>query len=160
MMNTTGNHQQHSLAVRFMMMDEQDTSLVQVETEDQWQAYHAIRRQILFEDRGHFGSYDPHHPDDRDANNHPLLLLFKNQPIGAMRVDLVPEIGPRHHAHSRHPGGLPEARARQDHAWFGGRFRVCPWSKLCRNHIGPGGRAVLYEMRLRSVRLGPHSVVG
>ena len=74
-------------------MIDQEYFLVRVETEEQWQAYHAIRSQVLFEDRGHFGKYDPDHPDDRIPHNHPVLLYFRLGPVGAMRVDLVPEEG-------------------------------------------------------------------
>jgi GNAT superfamily N-acetyltransferase len=70
-------------------MSDPQYSLIRVETQEHWQAYHDIRRTVLFEDRGHFGKYDPNHPDDRAENNHPLLLLYKNEPIGAIRVDLL-----------------------------------------------------------------------
>jgi GNAT superfamily N-acetyltransferase len=72
-------------------MAEQTYLLVPVVTSEQWSAYHAIRRKVLFEDRGHFGAYDPNHPDDRKAQNHPVILTRDGLPVGAMRIDFVPE---------------------------------------------------------------------
>jgi GNAT superfamily N-acetyltransferase len=72
-------------------MAEQTYSLVPVVTSEQWSAYHSIRRKVLFEDRGLFGKYDPNHPDDRGAQNHPVILTRNDAPVGAMRIDLVPE---------------------------------------------------------------------
>ena len=72
-------------------MAEQTYLLVPVVTRDQWTAYHAIRRKVLFEDRGLFGKYDPNHPDDRKTQNHPVILTSNGAPVAAMRIDLVPE---------------------------------------------------------------------
>ena len=72
-------------------MAEQAYLLVPVVTNDQWAAYHAIRRKVLFEDRGLFGKYNPNHADDRKAQNHPVILTCNGAPVGAMRIDLVPE---------------------------------------------------------------------
>ena len=58
-------------------------------SECDWDAYHAIRRAVLFEARGHVGTYDPHHPDDRRPGNHPKLLLFAGEPVGVLRIDIV-----------------------------------------------------------------------
>jgi GNAT superfamily N-acetyltransferase len=52
-----------------------------------WQAYHAIRRAVLFEARGDT-SYNENHPDDIAAGNYPKLLLYRDEPVGAVRVDL------------------------------------------------------------------------
>ena len=57
-----------------------------MESEDEWNAYHSIRRQVLFGD-----GYDANHPDDRNENNHPVLLEWRGKPIGSMRVDLASE---------------------------------------------------------------------
>lgn len=65
-----------------------DHSLVPVETPQQWQAYHDIRRRILWENRGQFGVYQPDHPDERKPGNHPMLLLFRGEPIGVVRIDV------------------------------------------------------------------------
>jgi len=72
-------------------MAEQTYLLVPVVTGEQWTAYHAIRRKVLFEDRELFGVYDPNHADDRKAGNHPVILTCNGVPVGAMRIDLVPE---------------------------------------------------------------------
>ena len=81
-----------ALADRFRRrMAEQTYLLVPVVTRDQWTAYHAIRRKVLFEDRGLFEKYDPNHPDDRKTQNRPVILTSNGAPVAAMRIDLVPE---------------------------------------------------------------------
>jgi len=67
-------------------MPDQVRRLILVESQDEWNAYHSIRRQILFGD-----GYDANHPDDRAEKNHPVLFELRGTPIGAMRIDLVPE---------------------------------------------------------------------
>ena len=57
-------------------------------SEEQWTAYHDIRRMVLFERRGRFGVYDASHPDEHKPENHPLLLLVDGEPVGTIRVDL------------------------------------------------------------------------
>ncbi|MBP9791884.1 MAG: GNAT family N-acetyltransferase [Rickettsiales bacterium] len=52
-------------------------------TEDDWNAYNAIRKAELFPDR----DYDLNHPDERLPDNHPLLLKFNDTPIATVRVD-------------------------------------------------------------------------
>ena len=56
--------------------------------EDDWRAYHSIRRKVLFENRGQFGVYDQNHPDEHSDGNHPLLLIHNGEPIGVIRVDI------------------------------------------------------------------------
>jgi hypothetical protein len=51
-------------------------NLKQLETEEDWVAYHHIRRTILFEGRGHFSVYDPDPPDDRKPDHYPFILYF------------------------------------------------------------------------------------
>jgi GNAT superfamily N-acetyltransferase len=53
-----------------------------------WDSYHRIRRQELFEARGLFGIYDPNHPDDLAAFAHPLLLKVDGRPVGTTRLDV------------------------------------------------------------------------
>ena len=72
-------------------MAEKTYSLVPVVTSEQWTAYHAIRRKVLFEDRELFGVYDSNHADDRKKGNHPVILACDGVPVAAMRIDLVPE---------------------------------------------------------------------
>lgn len=55
---------------------------------EEWQSYHAIRRKVLFENRGQFGIYDENHPDEHRKGNHPLLLLLDGEAIGVIRVDI------------------------------------------------------------------------
>ncbi|NNU46054.1 GNAT family N-acetyltransferase [Rhizobium sp. WYCCWR 11279] len=62
--------------------------VVQVSADEHWNAYHDIRRAILFEARGLIG-YDANHPDDRRDGHFPLLLLLENTPVGAARLDLM-----------------------------------------------------------------------
>jgi GNAT superfamily N-acetyltransferase len=54
----------------------------------EWQAYHAIRRKVLFENRGQFDVYDETHPDEHSKGNHPLLLVLDGEAIGVIRVDI------------------------------------------------------------------------
>ena len=63
-----------------------DYDLARVTTEDEWRAYHSIRRTVLWDARGRQG-YDTSHPDDRRASNHPLLLMLDQQAIGTIRLD-------------------------------------------------------------------------
>lgn len=58
---------------------------------EEWQAYHAIRRRVLFEGRGRFGVYQEEHPDEFAPGNYPHLLFGKSVPIGAIRIDLPPK---------------------------------------------------------------------
>ena len=55
---------------------------------EEWQAYHSIRRKLLFENRGRFGVYDENHPDEQSKGNHPLLLLLDGEAIGVIRIDI------------------------------------------------------------------------
>jgi GNAT superfamily N-acetyltransferase len=54
-----------------------------------WGAYHRIRRRVLFEARGEVGVYDEEHPDERAPGNHPKLLLYGDEPIGVVRIDIA-----------------------------------------------------------------------
>lgn len=54
----------------------------------EWQKYHAIRRKVLFENRGLFGVYDETHPDDFAQNNYPLFLIYNDEPVGVIRIDV------------------------------------------------------------------------
>jgi hypothetical protein len=42
----------------------------------EWEAYHGIRRKVLFENRGRIGVYDKNHPDESREGNYPLILLL------------------------------------------------------------------------------------
>ncbi|WP_028004392.1 GNAT family N-acetyltransferase [Sinorhizobium meliloti] len=60
-----------------------------VENADDWAAYHRIRRTILFEARGRF-DYIPDGPEELKAENLSLLLKYREQPIGTVRLDQKP----------------------------------------------------------------------
>lgn len=62
--------------------------LVEATEPDDWLAYHAIRRQELFEAKGRHGIYDPNRPDERLPGMHPYLLKFDGKPIGTTRLDI------------------------------------------------------------------------
>lgn len=61
-------------------------TLAKVTNEDDWRAYHAIRRVVLWEARGRY-NYNDKYPDEFVPDNHPLLLKYNNQPIGTTRLD-------------------------------------------------------------------------
>lgn len=58
-------------------------------TEAEWNAYHELRRTILFERRGRVGVYDAAHADEHAAGNHPFLFWFDGQPTGTIRIDIT-----------------------------------------------------------------------
>lgn len=58
-------------------------------SEEEWRAFHAIRRKVLFENRGKTESYIENHPDDFKPGNHPLVLVFRNEVIGVARLDIA-----------------------------------------------------------------------
>ena len=57
-------------------------------SDDEWKTFHAIRRKVLFENRGKSEPYNANHPDDSKPGNHPLVLLYKDTVIGVIRVDI------------------------------------------------------------------------
>ena len=57
-------------------------------SEEEWLALHAIRRKVLFENRGKFEIYIEHHPDDFKTGHHPLIFLHRGVVIGVVRVDV------------------------------------------------------------------------
>lgn len=57
-------------------------------TEGEWRAFHAIRRKVLFENRGKSEIYNENHPDDAKPGNHPLVLVYRDAVIGVIRVDV------------------------------------------------------------------------
>ena len=61
--------------------------LAPVRSTEDWQAYHDIRRRVLFEARGRFGVYDPDHPDEVREGNHPLLLRCDGEAVATVRID-------------------------------------------------------------------------
>ncbi|MBW8323079.1 MAG: GNAT family N-acetyltransferase [Arenimonas sp.] len=61
--------------------------LVRVSSQPEWEAYHQIRRHVLFDLRGLSG-YDDHHPDDRKPEHIPLVFADDDEFVGAARLDL------------------------------------------------------------------------
>ena len=59
-----------------------------VDTQE-WNAFHAIRRRVLFENRGKGETYLENHPDDSRPENHPLILVYQGDTIGVMRLDVA-----------------------------------------------------------------------
>jgi GNAT superfamily N-acetyltransferase len=62
--------------------------LVRVSSQLEWEAYHQIRRHVLFDLRGLSG-YDEHHPDDRKPNHIPLIFADGDESVGAVRLDFT-----------------------------------------------------------------------
>ena len=56
--------------------------------ENEWREFHAIRRKVLFENRGKGETYDENHPDDSKPGNHPLVLFYRGVVIGVIRVEV------------------------------------------------------------------------
>jgi N-acetylglutamate synthase-like GNAT family acetyltransferase len=65
-------------------MDAYDLCLV--ENADDCEAYHRIRRTVLFEARGRF-DYIADEQEELKAENLSLLLKYREQPIGTVRLD-------------------------------------------------------------------------
>ena len=65
-----------------------DYELTAVTTPADWTAYHAIRRQELFEARGRHGIYDPNRADERLPGMHHFLFKRDGNPIGTTRLDI------------------------------------------------------------------------
>lgn len=63
-------------------------NLIEVTEPADWVAYHAIRRQELFEARGRLGIYSENYPDEYTANQHHYLLKFGDTALGTTRLEL------------------------------------------------------------------------
>jgi hypothetical protein len=46
-------------------------------SDEEWRALHAIRRKVLFENRGKGDTYIENHPDDFKPGHHPLIFLYR-----------------------------------------------------------------------------------
>ena len=57
--------------------------------DEEWRAFHAIRRKVLFENRGKTEAYIENHPDDSKPGNYPLILLYGDEVIGVVRLDIA-----------------------------------------------------------------------
>lgn len=67
-------------------------SFISPESTSHWNDYHRIRRTVLWEARGNFGSYDETHPDEYKSNHHPKILVLEDEPIGVIRIDIVGDV--------------------------------------------------------------------
>ena len=56
--------------------------------DEEWFALHAIRRKVLFENRGKRDTYTENHPDDVKADHHPLLLVHHGAVVGVIRIEV------------------------------------------------------------------------
>lgn len=56
-----------------------------------WQAYHMIRREVLWEARGR-NDYQANHPDETADGHHPMVLFVDDSPVGVVRIDLEEKI--------------------------------------------------------------------
>ena len=70
------------------VMETVDDILCSPRNSDEWSAYHAIHRKVLFESRGDFGVYIENHPDEFESGHHPLVLIHNEETIGVIRVDI------------------------------------------------------------------------
>ena len=63
--------------------------LRRVATAEDWSSLHVIRRATLFTVGRHGDAvrYDENHPDDRQPDNQPLLLVLAGEAIGVVRLD-------------------------------------------------------------------------
>ena len=97
--------------------------LVDVTSAEDWQSYHAIRRDVLWTARGR-PNYDDRHADEYRPAHHPLLLKFDGLPIGTTRLDerglgagVVRLVAIREQSqqqgHGRQLGRMVDTRARQ-----------------------------------------------
>jgi GNAT superfamily N-acetyltransferase len=69
-------------------MMEFEYSLRAPRNDNEWREFHAIRRKVLFENRGKSEIYNENHPDDSQPTNHRLVLLYQDTVIGVIRVDV------------------------------------------------------------------------
>ena len=72
-----------------MKVELERCALIAPRNDDDWVAYHDIRRRILFERRGEFGVYDPNLPDEHAPGHHPKLLVRASTYLGVVRIDVV-----------------------------------------------------------------------
>ncbi|MDP3646189.1 MAG: GNAT family N-acetyltransferase [bacterium] len=70
-------------------MKKSDYELVSaLENSADWDTYHRIRREELFEAKGRIGIYDPDRAEERFPDHFPLLLKHLDRGIGTTRLDV------------------------------------------------------------------------
>jgi len=74
------------------MLTDNEHELRAPRNEEEWRALHAIRRKVLFENRGKPDTYIENHPDDFKATHHPLILLYKGDVVGVIRVEVCENV--------------------------------------------------------------------
>ena len=62
-----------------------DYELLSVTKAEDWNAYHSIRKSVLFMDR----EYNSDHLDEYLPTNYPKLLKYFSRPIGTVRIDFA-----------------------------------------------------------------------
>lgn len=62
--------------------------LIKITAAQDWQAYHLIRREVLWEQR-HQYDYDASRPEEYDPSNHPMLFKVDGCAIGTARIDML-----------------------------------------------------------------------
>src|SRR5262245_26710791 len=67
----------------------QDYLLREVESAEDWAAYHAIRRDAIFAVYRPGQAYDPDHPDETKPDNFPHVLVLDGEIIGTVRIDFL-----------------------------------------------------------------------
>jgi GNAT superfamily N-acetyltransferase len=72
---------------RYYIMIVSQYELRAPESDEEWRAFHDIRRKVLFENRGK-DDYIENHPDDTKIGNNPLVLVYKGEVIGVVRIDV------------------------------------------------------------------------
>lgn len=60
--------------------------------EEEWREFHAIRRKVLFENRGKSATYIENHPDDFKPGNHPMILRYGGVGVGVIRVEVCDRV--------------------------------------------------------------------
>ena len=58
-------------------------------TSGEWESYHRIRREVLYEARGRVEIYDANRPGEHSQGRTSLLLFYVNRPVATVRLDLL-----------------------------------------------------------------------
>jgi GNAT superfamily N-acetyltransferase len=65
-----------------------DESFRRPTTAAEWEAYHSIRKRVLFDLRGQGDAYDTDHADEHRPEHHPFVLWENGVAIGVIRIDV------------------------------------------------------------------------
>lgn len=72
-----------------MSEPDQDYALRRVCSDEEWMAYHAIRRDSIYALLLPNEAYDESHPDEFRPQHRPHLLTYRGEFLGAIRIDLT-----------------------------------------------------------------------